>query len=331
MASAKRFAFLICLALLFPGTSRAVPLNPEIETFIREMVEKHHFDPGELRLIFSEVKPQPEVLRAISAPAAAVPWNEYRALFINPTRIADGVKFWDDNAEALSRARQQYGIPEEIIVATIGVETRYGRNTGSYRVLDTLTTLAFDYTQRAAFFRQELEQFLLLAREAQIDPLSIKGSYAGAMGMPQFIPSVYRRYSVDFDGDGKSNLWKSPADAIGSIANYYQDYGWKPDGPIAVGAKVSGDEFMPLLSQDVKPHTQVAELQNIGVTPEQELPGENLASLFALGEGDEAQYWLALNNFYVITRYNRSVYYAMAVYELSREIRETRETRSAAK
>jgi len=301
-----------------------VPLNQEIEAFIGEMAEKHHFNPGELRRIFSEVKPQPEVLRAISAPASAVPWNEYRALFINPTRIADGVKFWDDNAEALSRARQQYGIPEEIIVATIGVETRYGKNTGTHRVLDALTTLAFDYTQRAGFFRRELEQFLLLAREARIDPLSFKGSYAGAMGMPQFIPSVYRRYSVDFDGDGNSNLWKSPADAIGSIANYYKVYGWKPDGPIAVGAKVSGDEFMPLLSQNVKPHTPVAELQKIGVTPEQEVPGENLASLFALGEGDEAQYWLALNNFYVIIRYNRSVYYAMSVYELSREIRAAR-------
>lgn len=295
------------------------------------MAEKHHFDPSELHRIFSQVKPQPEVLRAISASATALPWNEYRALFINPTRIADGVKFWDDNAGTLSRARQQYGVSEEIIVATIGVETRYGRNTGTYRVLDALTTLAFDYTQRSGFFKRELEQFLLLTREERIDPLSIKGSYAGAMGMPQFIPSAYRHYAVDFDGDGKLNLWGSPADAIGSIANYFKVYGWKPDEPVAVGVQVSGDEFRELLSQNIKPHLQVAELQKIGVTPEQEIPGEVLASLFALGEGDDAQYWLALNNFYVITRYNRSTYYAMSVYELSREIREVRETRDAAK
>ncbi|HMK13590.1 MAG TPA: lytic murein transglycosylase B [Burkholderiales bacterium] len=316
---------------LFPGNGYAVPLNPEIEVFIHQMAERYYFNTGELHQIFSHVKLQPEVLRAISLPASALPWNEYRTLFINPTRIADGVKFWDQNAETLSRARQQYGVSEEIIVATIGVETRYGRNTGTYRVLDALTTLAFDYPQRASFFRQELEQFLLLTREERINPLTIKGSYAGAMGMPQFIPSAYRRYAVDFDGDGDLNLWKSPADAIGSIAHYLKDYGWKPDEPVAVGAQVNGDEFRELLLQDIKPHVQVDELQKIGVTPMQEIPGENLASLFALGEGNEAQYWLALNNFYVITRYNHSTYYAMSVYELGRAIREVRDTRSAAK
>jgi len=149
--------------------------------------------------------------------------------------------------------------------------------------------------------------------------------------MPQFIPSVYRRYAVDFDGDGKLNLWESPADAIGSIANYLKVYGWNPDALIAVAATVNGDEFTPLLSQSVKPHVRVAELQEMGVTPAQEIPGEILASLVTVGEGDEAEYWLALNNFYVITRYNRSVNYAMAVFELSREIRQARESRTAAK
>lgn len=290
------------------------------------MAEKHHFNSRELRRIFSQVKLQPEVLKAISTPVTSLPWNEYRALLINPARISDGVKFWDEHERALTRARQKYGVPEEIIVATLGVETRYGRNTGRYRVMDALTTLAFDFPPRVDFFRDELEQYLLFTRDSHIDPLSLKGSYAGAMGMPQFIPSAYRSYAVDFDGDGKANLWTSAADAVGSIANYYQAYGWQEDEPIAVGARVSGDEFLPLLSRDIEPHTPVAELQNMGVTPEQEISGDNLASLFALVEGDETQYWLALNNFYVITRYNRSVYYAMAVYELSREIRAARGT-----
>ena len=284
------------------------------------MAEIHHFNPRELRRIFSQVKFQPEVLKVISTPATTLPWDEYRALFISPARISDGVKFWDDHERELERARQKYGVPEEIIVATLGVETRYGKNTGGYRVMDALSTLAFDYPPRADFFRGELEQYLLFTRDRHIDPLSLKGSYAGAMGIPQFIPSSYRDYAVDFDGDGKANLWTSAADAIGSIANYYQAYGWQEDEPIAVGARVSGDDFLPLLSRDIQPHTPVAELQNIGVTPEEEVPGENLASLLALIEGDETRYWLALNNFYVITRYNRSVYYAMAVYELSREI-----------
>ncbi len=291
---------------------------------MREMADKNHFDLHELHKIFSQVKLQPDVLKAISAPATALPWSEYRALFINSARVAAGVKFWEDNAKALTEAREKYGVPEEIIVATIGVETRYGRNTGSYRVLDTLTTLAFDFPPRAEFFKGELEQYLLFTRDYHIDPLSLKGSYAGAMGMPQFIPSAYRRYAVDFDGDGKLNLWGSPADAIGSIANYYQSYGWKTDELIVVGATVSGDKYRDLLAQDIEPHMQVGELQKIGVTPKQEIPAENLASLFALGEGDETQYWLALNNFYVITRYNRSVNYAMVVYELSSEIRAAR-------
>jgi len=328
---ANRFTLLFYSLLLFPGAIPAAPLDPDIEVFIGEMAKKHQFDRNELTRIFREVKPQPEVLRAISSPATAMPWSEYRQLFVNATRIDEGVKFWDDNAEALARAYQEYGVPQEIIVATLGVETRYGRNTGNHRVLDSLVTLAFDYAPRASFFRRQLEQFLLLTREEGIEPLSVRGSYAGAMGMPQFIPSVYRRYAVDFDGDGKPNLWKSSADAIGSIANYLKEYGWKSEAPIAVAATVNGDDVTALLSQGIKPHVPLADLQAMGVTPEQEIPGEILASLLTLGEGEGVQYWIALDNFYVITRYNRSVNYAMAVFELSREIRRARETRTAAK
>jgi membrane-bound lytic murein transglycosylase B len=326
----KRFLLLLCIALFFSGHSSAAPskpLRPEVKVFIREMAQKHHFDARALRRIFSQVNSQPEVIQAVAAPAK--PWSEYRALFINPERIAGGVKFWDEHEKVLARAKWKYEVPEEIIVATIGIESRYGRNTGRYRVLDALTTLAFDYAPRADFFKSELEEYLLLTRDAHINPLSLKGSYAGAMGIPQFIPSVYRRYAVDFERNGKTNLWQSPADAVGSIANYYHVYGWRMDEPIAVEATVSGSGFQPLIDKGIKPYTPVADLPRYGITPMQEILGENLVSLFALGEGDQAQYWLALNNFYVITRYNHNVYYAMAVYELSREIRSARELRSA--
>ncbi|MGH8751719.1 MAG: lytic murein transglycosylase B [Burkholderiales bacterium] len=317
--------------LFFQGANHAAlskTLDPEIEAFICEMADKHDFDALELRALFRQVKTQSEIIKAIAAPATARPWHEYRARTINDQRIRNGVKFWDEHAQTLARAREQYGVPEEIIVATLGVETRYGKSTGKYRVLDALTTLAFDYPSRAEFFKSELEEYLLFTRDRHINPLHLKGSYAGAMGMPQFIPSSYRDYAVDFDGDGKSNLWTSAADAIGSIANYYQTYGWQPEQDIALPAILAEDAPRSVLAQGVKPHTSIAELQKTGVIPRAAVADETLAAVFSLEEEDGEQVWLALNNFYVITRYNRSVNYAMAVYELSQELRVARDMRT---
>ena len=214
--------------------------RPEIEIFISEMVERHGFKQTELESIFGMAQFQPAIINAISQPATSRPWYEYRPLFINSRRIAGGVAFWNSHAATLERARKEFGIPEEIITAVIGVETTYGVQTGRHRVLDALTTLAFDYPKRAKFFRDELEQYLLLGREQDADVVNIKGSYAGAIGIPQFMPSSYRRYALDFDGDGKADLSGSAADAIGSVANYLKSFGWETERAIVLPALVNG-------------------------------------------------------------------------------------------
>src|SRR5690349_7739425 len=207
----------------------AAQLRPEIETFVGEMVDRHGFNQAELENIFSMAQFQPAIIDAISRPATSRPWYEFRTIFVNPKRIAGGVAFWDSHAETLERARRDFGIPEEIITAVIGVETFYGAQAGKHRVLDALTTLAFGYPKRAGFFRDELEQYLLLGRDQKADVLNIKGSYAGAIGIPQFMPSSYRRYAVDYDNDGRVDLSGSTADAIGSVANYLKSYGWETE------------------------------------------------------------------------------------------------------
>ncbi|MBC7945446.1 MAG: lytic murein transglycosylase B, partial [Burkholderiales bacterium] len=253
-----------------------------------------------------------------TTPATTRPWSEYYPPFLTASRIEGGAQFWDDHAAELARAERDFGVAPEIIVATIGVETLYGKNTGRYRVLDALATLAFDYPRRGEFFRSELEQYLLLARETGFDPLTLKGSYAGAMGLGQFIPRSYRRYAIDFDGDGQINLWH-PADAIGSVANYYRDYGWQHGAPVVLRAGAF-DNYQQFLQREIKPQTTLAEFQSALVTVREPLPADTLATLFTLEADDGLQYWLGLNNFYVITRYNRSVFYAMTVHLLSQEI-----------
>lgn len=289
------------------------------------MAAKHHFDPEALRRLFEQAKPQPGVIRALTTPASARPWEEYRSIFITPERIAAGIHFWDANSAALDEASARYGVPAEIIVGIIGVETFYGRRTGSYRVIDSLTTLAFDSPQREAFFRHELEQYLLLTRDMGIDPLALKGSYAGAIGIPQFMPSSYRRYAVDFDGSGRPDLVNDVADAIGSIANYFKKYGWAPGEAVVVPARVTGEGYREWLHRGLEPKATVAQLEHDGVTPLDSVGGGSRASLIALETPGGERYWLGLNNFYVITRYNRSVYYAMAVYQLGEEVRALRQ------
>ena len=300
-------------------------LRPEVEAFIVEMSEKHGIGRPELRLIMRQARVQQSILRAMSAQSTARPWHRYRPLYVNAERIAKGVRFWGEHGELLARAEREYGVPAEIIVATIGVETVYGSFTGTHRVLDALTTLAFDFPRRAEFFRGELEQFLLLVRDRVLDPLRMKGSYAGAIGVPQFMPSSFQRYAIDFDGDGQRNLWDGMADSIGSVANYYRSFGWQTGEPVIVPATVAGEGYLALAEQGIEPVLKIETLREAGVTPQQDL-GERGAAMLVLEAEAGPQYLLGLNNFYVITRYNRSVNYAMSVYELAREIRLARES-----
>ena len=300
-------------------------LRPEIDKFIAYMAETHGFNARDLRALFAKVQPSQDVTRAMTAPSTAKPWYEFKPLFVDQARISAGVKFWNDNAEVLAQARGEFGVPEAIVVALIGVETRYGRNSGGFRVMDTLTTLAFDWPSRRDFFRRELEQFLLLAREQGWDPLMIKGSFAGAMGMPQFMPGSYRRYAVDFDGSGEADLRASPSDAIGSVANFLEKHGWQRGERVQLPARVAGDAPRPLVDAGIEPKTSLGELKRYGVETRTDLPLETPVSLIELeSPGAPTEYRLGLRNFYVLTRYNRSVLYASTVCDLAEEIKAKR-------
>ncbi len=325
-----RPALLAAFGLLAIGCSAppmAAQLRPEVTVFIGEMVERHGFEQVELARIFRQAQFQPAIIRAISQPSTARPWHEYRPLFVNARRTAGGVVFWNSHTATLQQARKEYGIPEEIVAAVIGVETIYGAQTGKHRVLDALVTLAFDYPRRAEFFRDELEQYLLLTREQGTDALNLRGSYAGAIGIPQFMPSSYRRYAIDFDGDGRKELLQSPADAIGSVANYLKVFGWEQGQAVVARAQISGEGYQEALAAGIKPGFTLVQMKQLGVTPlvqTTDIPGDRLAALFVLEGKDGPEYWLGFNNFYVITRYNRSTYYAMSVLQLAEEIRAAR-------
>ncbi len=294
--------------------------RPEVHAFIADMVEKYGFSREKLERLFSAARPQRSILRAMQAPAETTPrgWEAYKALFLTRERIDAGVRFQRANAEPLARAAQTYGVPESIIVAILGVETAYGRNTGNYRVIDALSTLAFDFPQRADFFRGELEQYLLYTREEGLEALDVKGSYAGAIGIPQFMPGTYRRYGVDFDGDGRRDLARSAADAVGSVANFLMEHGWQSAQPVAVRARVAGERYSPLLQVGVKPGIPVESLTEFGVAVSEPLPAGSLCTLIELpNPGKDPEYRVGLQNFYVLTRYNRSSLYALAVQELA--------------
>lgn len=293
----------------------------EVRKFIDDMVTKHEFSRAELVGLMDKAKTVDSIIDAISRPAESKPWYRYRPIFITPRRIEQGVEFLKENRESLQRAEQVYGVPPEVVTAILGVETFYGHQTGGYRVIDSLATLAFDYPPRRTFFRGELEQYLLLTREEKIDPLELTGSYAGAMGQPQFIASSYRRYAVDFDGDHHRDLWHNTVDAIGSVAYYLQIHGWQRDGAITRQVSVPADVAAPLLELGIKPRNSVAELRKLGVEVPTGIPADAKAALIALETEDKPEYWLGFDNFYVITRYNHSPLYAMAVYQLSIAIR----------
>lgn len=294
----------------------------EVQAFIEAMTAQHGFDRDELYRLFSRIQSQSDIIGLMTRPAETKPWHAYRDIFLTQKRIQGGVEFWNTHQAALSRAEQRYGVPPEVIVAIIGVETAYGQNTGSHSVLQALATLAFDYPRRADFFRKELEHYLLLTREEAIDPLTLQGSYAGAMGLGQFMPSSYRAYGLDFDGDQRRDLWSNPEDAIGSVANYLKEHRWRPGEPITSPVEVEGDRYQALVSQSLdKPTRSVASFRQRGVEPIEPVDASLEAMLLQLQGSRGPEYWLGFDNFYVITRYNRSPLYAMAVYQLSQDIR----------
>jgi len=293
------------------------------DEFIERMAVKHQFDRSQLEQLLNSSKLQKSILKAMSSPAEKrLQWHSYRNIFLKPNRINGGVAFWQKSKATLEAASIKYGVPEEIIVAIIGVETRYGSNTGSYKVLDSLTTLGFHFPKRARFFKSELEHFLLLCREEGFDPSQPKGSYAGAMGKSQFISSSYRAYAVDGDADGKRDLWNSNADIINSIAYYFAKHGWKKDLLITQKTSLTGSSFKSVLNTSLKPKHTLKQLKSASVKVPKGLDPNTPVKLLELKQADHSDYWLAFNNFYVITRYNHSHLYAMAVYQLAQEIKE---------
>lgn len=320
MSIARFMGFLLLVSLLSDAAAAELPGIPG---FIDEMVSKHQFRRNELERLFERAQYKQSVIDAITTPATTKPWVEYRAIFVNQRRIQAGLKFWKHHARTLRRAEKQYGVPQEIIVALIGVETLYGEQTGNYRTVDALTTLAFDYPPRAAFFRDELEQYLLLSRDQGFNLLDVKGSYAGALGIPQFMPSSYRKYAVDFDHDGKIDLLHDPIDAIGSVANYLKEYGWVSGQPVALLSKAdAGNEGLSGVRT-------AAEWAASGVVPAQTVADDAQARLLDFTVADGKEYWLTFDNFRVITRYNNSNFYAMSVYQLADALRRAREPSSA--
>ena len=304
----------------------SVPFGAEaaVAAFIADMNARHGFASEELQQLFAAIHPNEQVLRAI-APAAAPEqqrsWQRYRSRFVNARRIDGGLRFWHENAESLRRAEADYGVPPEIVTAIIGVETEYGSNTGRFGLFEALATLAFHYPPRGDFFRDELEALLLLARDAGAEPLTLRGSYAGASGIGQFMPSSIRRFAVDYDGDRRIDLAHSPADAIGSVARYLALHGWQAAAPVAVPAEVGGDPS-PLLAAGIKPSLTLAELARRGVLTAGSNNALRPAALIDLVTPDAAtEYWAAFDNFWVITRYNRSSFYAMAVFQLAEALR----------
>ncbi|MBW3567213.1 MAG: lytic murein transglycosylase B [Proteobacteria bacterium] len=297
--------------------------HPAFDAFAARLVE-HGYDRGELSEIFSGVQRQQKIIDLISRPAESKDWHEYEPIFLTDARIQAGAKFWNEHAETLARAEREFGVDQEIIVALIGVETFYGRITGSWRVIEALSTLGFDYPPRSSFFIKELEHFLLLAREEAIDPLSVSGSYAGAMGGGQFMPSSYREYAVDFDNDGKRDLWNSWADVIGSVAAYLSRHGWKHGEIVALPAALPGNRTSPLQQQGMRMFRAKA-LRDHGFVFSESVNNNEEVRLVALQEPDSMSYWIGLHNFGVINRYNRSALYAIAAIDLGSAIRKARQ------
>jgi len=320
-------------ALLLPLlAASAAPLDSrraEVREFIEEMVREHDFDRRQVRALLQQAETKQAILDAISRPAERVaPWHEYRERFLNEERVREGVSFRIEHGERLA------SIEDATLAATVlgilGVETSFGRITGRYRVLDALATLAFDYAPRAPFFREELKQFLILSREENVDPQETLGSYAGAMGAPQFISSSYRRYAVDADGDGQRDLWGSWDDVIGSVANYLQVHGWRAGEPVTTPAQLDDHDLSRFELSGLELKETVQSLRDKKVRFETTLPPSAPATLIVAEGRDGPHYRVGFNNFYVVTRYNRSAMYVMAVHDLGEAIERSSANRTNA-
>jgi membrane-bound lytic murein transglycosylase B len=312
---------IVAAALIALSCAPALALDthrPDVKSFIALLAEKDSFSKHSLRKLLSKAEIQPAIIEAMDRPAEkAKLWYEYRELFLTDRRIREGIDFWIAHRQDLDEASVRSGVPPEYLAAILGIETYYGRLTGSYRVLDALATLAFDYPARASFFRDELEQFLLLTRESGLDPLAVKGSYAGAMGAPQFMPSNYRRYAIDADHDGRIDLWTDWPDVFASIGNYFREHGWNPGDPVLTEAELAPDSAMTLDGRSLNLNETVGTLRARGIRFDTALPINARALLIAADEPDGVHWRVGYENFYVITRYNHSALYAMAVYELA--------------
>ncbi|MGF2685965.1 lytic murein transglycosylase B [Marinobacter sp. DUT-3] len=324
-------------AVRFPGFIRLVPVlfgvlasfahaggyeaTPEGRQLIEEMVAKYGFDQVRVESLLADATRIDKILESISRPAEkTLTWGEYRQIFLKPDRIKRGLAFLEEYEEVFARAESRFGVPATIIAAIIGVETWYGNYTGNYRVMDALATLAFDYPPRSRFFRSELVQYLLMTREQGFDPLAVKGSYAGAMGYGQFISSSYRNFAIDFDDDGIADILTNPVDAIGSVANYFSKHHWREGEPVAERLESDLPEGSPLLTRELKPRLTVSDYRDAGLEPRQEVEGGAAARAILLQGAKGPELWLTYHNFYVITRYNHSHLYALAVKQLADEL-----------
>ncbi len=295
--------------------------HPDAIALVEELVAEEGFERAPLLDLLGGARRKDAILEAISRPAEKTrAWHEYRDIFVTEQRASQGESFYRANMASLQRVEREFGVPAELIVAIIGVETRYGRNMGAFRVLDALATLAFDYPRRAAFFRRELKHFLILSREQGLPAAELFGSYAGAMGYGQFMPSSYRSYAVDFDGDELADIWGNPVDAIGSVANYIRTHGWRAGEPVVSRAAAQPGYRQGLVNSGLKPARKVREFVAAGIVPLRSLPPEALATVMELEGEAGTEHWFGLHNFYVITRYNHSAMYALSVYQLSQSI-----------
>ena len=312
----------LLILILTSHTASALDTDrADVRLFIESMVSEHDYDRATLEAVLQNAETQESILKAISKPAEkTLQWHEYRDIFLTDERIKAGAAFWREHDAELQRISGATGVSIEILVGIIGVETYFGRITGGYRVLDALSTLAFDYPPRSKFFRSELKHFLLLVREEEMDATDATGSYAGAMGRPQFMPSSFREYAVDSNDDGKRDIWSNWTDVIGSVANYFVRHGWVADAQVVAQAKLGEQWRGETPKNTIKPKETITSLSHQGVLFVTDLPGDQKSHLQTLDGEDGQEYWVAFHNFFVITRYNTSVMYALAVHQLGQEI-----------